>query len=506
MKFYVIKKAALSALLFLALPSAYGQVNPVHSTHTIDNNGQFWGLLGSDFSLGPENDSLLYCMYLKAVNWSEYTTVYMVMRKSDLSIKSEFFIDTVSNTTPHQSEFHPTKGNQFVIIRQNQGSSTYQRYSYNPSTGTLLKGQGKSHSRPLPSLLERTTSELIGADFTARSGYLTSDTLTLYVMDLLGNLKRSREVIIDSSVVYAYPPIKSTFRGYGYLTINPADSNEIIFTSGFQPIVSVFTRDSLKLKFAMDKPELDSNSFDQNVFFTNYYHFSKNKVRAVGEGNRCINCGTVNVDYVMQTYYVEKAWDGTILNETTFGDTLIPENGYCIDYDSVNNTTYLAGSAPFRDPSFRAREFREVIIYRFNQYARDSIRLFGTKNHVPRVLEYDGKSGDLFLLSAYSNAWGNGASFFTVTKIPNFMLDLIEEGEVEADVYIYPNPAEDFITVEAFDQDVQKVEVYSQSGNKIKTLSNPGEKVDVSFLKSGIYVILVTDSKGKKSSGLLRKN
>ena len=101
------KKAALLALLFFTFFSAPGQMSPINSVHPVDSNGVFWGTAGGGFSIEPSNDSLLYSLHLEFPDFDHYTTILLVMRKSDLSIKDKFFIDTVSATGGNSREQVP---------------------------------------------------------------------------------------------------------------------------------------------------------------------------------------------------------------------------------------------------------------------------------------------------------------------------------------------------------------------------------------------------------------
>lgn len=70
---------------------------------------------------------------------------------------------------------------------------------------------------------------------------------------------------------------------------------------------------------------------------------------------------------------------------------------------------------------------------------------------------------------------------------------------------VYPNPAHDILNVEMSDEMLailksegepiprfSRIEIYSlQTGEKIKTINYPSNPIDVSFLKTGAYMLMV---------------
>lgn len=64
-----------------------------------------------------------------------------------------------------------------------------------------------------------------------------------------------------------------------------------------------------------------------------------------------------------------------------------------------------------------------------------------------------------------------------------------------ADIYIYPNPATDYITVEHLPATDVDVYVYSISGVKVlfKQLNNLSNSLDISSLNRGLYILKIED-------------
>jgi hypothetical protein len=75
----------------------------------------------------------------------------------------------------------------------------------------------------------------------------------------------------------------------------------------------------------------------------------------------------------------------------------------------------------------------------------------------------------------------------------DFTLEGINELKNEKDIFISPNPANDYIFIssnESLNSIVQKIEIYSVLGNKV-TESVTKDRIDVNFLSPGIYFIKV---------------
>ena len=87
------------------------------------------------------------------------------------------------------------------------------------------------------------------------------------------------------------------------------------------------------------------------------------------------------------------------------------------------------------------------------------------------------------------------------TTIQNTMA--VEDIKVTS-IVIYPNPANDFISILHSEQ-IIKVEIYSVDGRLVKSVLNPVEnKLDISSLTKGQYFIKVDDGSGKHSAKLIK--
>mgnify|MGYP001794521574 CR=1 FL=1 len=70
----------------------------------------------------------------------------------------------------------------------------------------------------------------------------------------------------------------------------------------------------------------------------------------------------------------------------------------------------------------------------------------------------------------------------------------------ELEVKVYPNPATEWIALEAKLSEDAVYSVITTSGNIVKKGSAIEERINVSDLSSGLYVLVVEDHSGMKSS------
>ena len=80
----------------------------------------------------------------------------------------------------------------------------------------------------------------------------------------------------------------------------------------------------------------------------------------------------------------------------------------------------------------------------------------------------------------------------------------IAENKLDKMVTIYPNPASNFINITCKDGDIQFVEIYSQAGQKCFSEEHT-EKLNISFLPTGVYIVLIHTNNGKVEKMLVKK-
>ena len=68
------------------------------------------------------------------------------------------------------------------------------------------------------------------------------------------------------------------------------------------------------------------------------------------------------------------------------------------------------------------------------------------------------------------------------------------------EVYMYPNPASETLTIEAPNQDVFKIAIYDMAGKELFQTKQTGAllTIDVSTLSQGVYFVTLNDIHTKK--------
>ena len=95
-----------------------------------------------------------------------------------------------------------------------------------------------------------------------------------------------------------------------------------------------------------------------------------------------------------------------------------------------------------------------------------------------------------------------GHTYVVISNMENASVENVEDGLTEPKVRVYPNPAVDFVNVEA--DGVKSVEVYSMAGALVAAEKNC-DTVDVSGLAKGTYLVKVTTVYGVSVEKLIKK-
>ena len=192
-----------------------------------------------------------------------------------------------------------------------------------------------------------------------------------------------------------------------------------------------------------------------------------------------------NNTFDWQYYKCHLGWDSSVISFESFGDTTKLERA--VSYQRVGNRDLFIATTdvPLVNLPYSAT-YRQTIVLLKTQNNIDSIRLFGSKNHLIRSV-VSNSLDDLLLTSYFSNAWSDDSIFLQLTKIPIGILTSIREQELSRNVAIYPNPTRDFIYSDEFENgDV--VQIFNQQGQLLKeeriSFSNG---IDVRFLRTGTY-------------------
>jgi hypothetical protein len=80
----------------------------------------------------------------------------------------------------------------------------------------------------------------------------------------------------------------------------------------------------------------------------------------------------------------------------------------------------------------------------------------------------------------------------------------VEENQL-TNLAVYPNPATDFVNIQQSEVALQKIEIYSMNGQLIRSENNNLEKINISRLKSGMYIMKLYAENTSKTIKLLRE-
>lgn len=330
------------------------------------------------------------------------------------------------------------------------------------------------------------------------NGEMSSDTTEILVFDLVGNLLRSKKDFIKSD----YSNWDSTFHGpfyYGPYQ-HPTNFNSLVYGSGYECRIIEIDKQSLDIKYVMPREPIDIYYSSPHIYG---YQLYDDKI--VCGGSIQYLKDFQNSQFIGQSYYQSRAWNGDTLEKRRFGSLNVEEKAYAFYSDKSTATHFVGGAAPFDQFLPFAPEYRQMIIHRFNHFGTDSIVLYGNKNHVAYQIE-KGNNDDLFILSVYNEAWTTDSSFIQITKIPGYAISLIEQKKVSPAIQLYPNPTHDYLIVEDLMGTPEKIEIYDQQGKLLLTHEiNDEAKVDLRSLKVGLYVAVITSEDGSKYSAIVKK-
>ncbi|ASK29485.1 hypothetical protein CEY12_04920 [Chryseobacterium sp. T16E-39] len=126
-------------------------------------------------------------------------------------------------------------------------------------------------------------------------------------------------------------------------------------------------------------------------------------------------------------------------------------------------------------------------------------------NYVPAAAGIDPFEMDFVSAVGSGNTVSHITSFdnYTLVATNNAVLNTKEAAVEENNILVYPNPATDFITIQAKSQ-ITKVEIVDRAGRSINAkLDN--NKIDLKNLLPGTYVLTIETEGGKFSKKIIKK-
>lgn len=107
---------------------------------------------------------------------------------------------------------------------------------------------------------------------------------------------------------------------------------------------------------------------------------------------------------------------------------------------------------------------------------------------------------------------GNNFDWFQLLNVEglyelNAECDLLGVADVDFDskAGIYPNPAQDYFEYKGVSGNIVSTNIYSANGNLVKTVNSNDSKINVSSLKSGVYIVQTKTSNGNTFTNKLIK-
>jgi len=205
---------------------------------------------------------------------------------------------------------------------------------------------------------------------------------------------------------------------------------------------------------------------------------------------------------------------GDLLLVKSFKATGSPSTGSDITIDNLNNI-YIVGS--FRGTIYPTDDFPltysgnyDGFVFKMNSLGNMEWagRFGGWGNTLVSDITVN-TEGNLYAVGNFTSATQFGSYFFAPQNgVSNvFLLKLSSEGlsinEIDSKEYkVYPNPVKDFINIELTDNYAEiSIDVFNILGQKIKVFENLNstENIDLSDLKTGIYLLRINTNKTSKT-------
>ena len=488
------RKVLLGLSIMLALCTLKMDIYAQSTLNAIWPNGRYLSS-GSGAGLYDFNDSLVMVFSGLDTGATSYFHI-LFYRKSDLSKKSEIIKMIGSDQSRATLALSKSDTGYFVFL------STYLNQAYH--FGVYGVNQNLKTLIPFFEDSMQTTLKTVNAGVFENELYLfrsnfndvTWDTTLLEVYDLQGNLLRSKRHSDSLQIINSNQLLSNVFSFGPYQDPNHAD--RIVYGNEYKCQTVSVNKQTLEIEYYMPKEQtLAYYYYDYGSTYLYGYYLYPDRVVCGGHVFLAYDL-PLNAKFDWEYYFNSRNWQGDSLYENHYGVIGRNEQAYAFTAAPAQDKYILAGANPFYGIVFSAAEYRQVVIYQFNeQGVTDSLVLFGNKNHVPVQLHSD-PNGDLFMLSMFSESWTTGSTFYQLTKIPAFVIGLVEQKLVKKQLIVYPNPTQDIVQLAQFEGNVKNVSVYTQSGALVLQQQGESNAINISKLPSGMYVIVV--DAGEKGS------
>lgn len=478
-----IEKIKGGPLALLVLFNCFATLNA--QTTKIFENG-FVGLNGTSgfFDVSDSTISVTYAKSSGGQNLSSFEVVRC--RKSDLSP-----MDT-------------------VVVWQNSGSISFGGFSFIKNSQDEFKyylAYAKDAADILTLDVRQTNSsfaignslftlswndrELLGSLLVEGNFYFFSrtkyDSLHMDVYDTLGTKINGRTFTYWDSTRNQLP-----VADYLPPEIHPANDSLLVLPLGVGSDNGVYLVDRFSLDTAKSLVLPPGYMFNRGYSTSFPAHFIAHKDYFAFAGTiskyRDISGPPVTV---LQYYYFSRNWNNDSLELLDFGPEAVYNRAYAYTEEGPGGNHFLGGSVPFHVAPISGQEYRQVLIYRWNQFGTDSLLIFGNKNHVPSAI-HASDDGDLFVCGNYSEAWSTDSNYVFLTKIPGYAIDMIEQKKMAPRLFLYPNPTTNHLKIEGWEKFQQgSFKIIDESGRLVRAGKLEESVLDIHQLASGSYIFLM---------------
>ncbi|MBR9831726.1 T9SS type A sorting domain-containing protein [bacterium] len=495
----ILSKALLGALFLLVSFNTSAQISI--RDHVFPTNFDSIGIrtiFQRDY-IDYDDSTLIYSQVNAGSNNVAESIVFYWINKNDLSIRDSNVTWQKDSTEKYivRSGFPVSILSQFVVDQKYTNNRIYVE-SYVDSNSTLnLEVRNSTQAFKADSNVLFTLSlekqelasipYLYDNSFYLYTVYNTIDSAFLYRYDMSGNLLKKKVLTFN----FSDPTILIFPFAYGPTQVSPVNDSLLIYGNNASEIqfVNRFTLDKVKTIQMDDTQELNLAVNEGWVSMRpSGFLMDSTTVTFFGDLNKSTAIG--NPDF-WQYYRATIDWNGNILNKIHLGNTTIDNRSTY--YVKANNNEYFSGSSPYASTPPFAAEYRQLLVFKVSGQSRDSLFIYGQKNHVSSRIIVDSNE-DIFVLSYFSNAWSDNKVFSVITKIPSQLLVSIRENEIATSINVYPNPTTDYLKIVHSSNSLGYI-IYNMKGQQIRNGNLGSDKqVNVRSLSTGTYFLSLIDN------------
>lgn len=348
------------------------------------NTGETGG--ASIIGMKTYQDTLIYVAWSKQNPNNTFQQMINIYSQSDLSLSKSIPLDSSSNVPYGYIFLNDLQSNYIIQGKDYPDSVTINSFKVGSDGKSLTLSFHKNILKPYSAINAGVFDNEIY--LMLNNGENLYDTTEIQVYDLAGNLVRTKKDYVKSDLSNWDSTFHGTFIWGPYQ--HPTHSNSIVYGSWVECRTVEIDKQSLNIQYSMPQEPMDVNYSSPFIYG---YELYPDRIVCGGSIQYLKNMQTS--DFIAQSYFQSRSWNGDTLEKRRFGSLNVKEKAYSFYSDPTTETHFIGGAAPFDNLRRNGAEYREMIIHRFNQFGTDSIILYGNKNHVTYQIE-KGNNNDLF--------------------------------------------------------------------------------------------------------------